>query len=107
MKLCAVSDSLGNLSFKEAARVSADLGLAALEIGMGNWSVAPHANLQSLLESKRNRQEFLSVSSRMVCRWQHLTAAVISFIPSMENVKARSFTIRYGSPNYLAFRQLC
>jgi sugar phosphate isomerase/epimerase len=61
MKLCAVSDSLGNLSFKEAAKASADLGLAALEIGMGNWSSAPHANLQSLLNSKDKRQEFLSV----------------------------------------------
>src|SRR5258707_11345863 len=61
MKLCAVSESLGNLSFKEAAKSSADLGLEALEIGMGNWSAAPHANLQSLLESKEKRQEFLSV----------------------------------------------
>jgi sugar phosphate isomerase/epimerase len=61
MKLCAVSESLGNLSFKEAAKASADLGLEALEIGMGNWSAAPHANLQSLLESKEKRQEFLSV----------------------------------------------
>ena len=61
MKLCAVSDSLGHLSFKEAAKVSGDLGLAALEIGMGNWSVAPHADLQSLLRSKEKRQEFLSV----------------------------------------------
>ena len=61
MKLCAVSDSLGNLSFEEAAKASADLGLAALEIGMGNWSSAPHANLQSLLTSKDKRQEFLSV----------------------------------------------
>ena len=61
MKLCAVSESLGNLPFKEAAKASADLGLEALEIGMGNWSAAPHANLQSLLESKGKRQEFLSV----------------------------------------------
>jgi sugar phosphate isomerase/epimerase len=61
MKLCAVSDSLGNLPFHEAAKASADLRLAALEIGMGNWSPAPHANLQSLLESKEKRQEFLSV----------------------------------------------
>jgi len=44
MKLCAVSDSLGHLSFKEAAKASAGLGLAALEIGMGNWSAAPHAD---------------------------------------------------------------
>jgi sugar phosphate isomerase/epimerase len=61
MKLCAVSDSLGNLPFNEAAKASADLGLAALEIGMGNWSAAPHADLQSLLKSKEKRQEFLSV----------------------------------------------
>lgn len=61
MKLCAVSDSLGNLSLKEAAKVSADLGLAALEIGMGNWSAAPHANLKALLESKDERHEFLAV----------------------------------------------
>jgi sugar phosphate isomerase/epimerase len=61
MKLCAVSDSLGNLSLKEAAKVSADLGLSALEIGMGNWSAAPHANLKALLESKDERHEFLAV----------------------------------------------
>jgi sugar phosphate isomerase/epimerase len=61
MKLCAVSESFGNLSLNEAAKASAELGLAALEIGMGNWSTAPHANLQSLLENKNKRQEFLSV----------------------------------------------
>jgi sugar phosphate isomerase/epimerase len=61
MKLCAVSDSLGNLSLTEAAKTSADLGLAALEICMGNWSAAPHAELDFLLESKAKRQEFLSV----------------------------------------------
>jgi sugar phosphate isomerase/epimerase len=61
MKLCAVSESFGNLSFNETAKASAELGLAALEIGMGNWSAAPHANLQSLLDSKNKRQEFLSV----------------------------------------------
>jgi hypothetical protein len=36
MKLCAVPDSLGCLSFQEAVRAAAELGLAALEIGMGN-----------------------------------------------------------------------
>jgi sugar phosphate isomerase/epimerase len=60
MKLCAVSDSLGNLPLQQAAKVSADLGLAALEIGLGNWSSAPHANLQALLESKEERHSFLA-----------------------------------------------
>ena len=31
---------------------------------MGNWSGAPHANLQSLLESKEKRRDFLSVLER-------------------------------------------
>ena len=61
MKLCAVSESLGHLSFPDAAKVSADLGLAALEIGTGNWCAAPHAKLQSLLESKDERRKFLSI----------------------------------------------
>jgi hypothetical protein len=35
MKLCTVSESLGNLSFEEAAKASAGLGLEALEIEGG------------------------------------------------------------------------
>ncbi|HEY5706780.1 MAG TPA: sugar phosphate isomerase/epimerase [Terrimicrobiaceae bacterium] len=64
MKLCAVSESLGHLAFEDAARVSAELGIAGLEIGTGNWCAAPHADLQSLLESKSRRHEFLSVFER-------------------------------------------
>ena len=44
--------------------MSAELGLAGLEIGTGNWCAAPHANLQSLLENKDKRREFLSVFER-------------------------------------------
>jgi sugar phosphate isomerase/epimerase len=61
MKLCAVSESLGHLSFAEAAKASSELGLAGLEIGMGNWCAAPHAELQSLLGSKDARKTFRSV----------------------------------------------
>ena len=61
VKLCAVSDSIGHLSYRDAAKASAELGLAALEICMGNWSGAPHANLQSLVESEQARREFLAV----------------------------------------------
>ena len=64
MKLCAVSESLGHLPFPEAAKVSADLGLAGLEIGTGNWCAAPHAKLQSLLESKEERRKFLDELER-------------------------------------------
>ena len=64
MKLCAVSDGLGHLPFEEAAKAFGELGLAALEVCMGNWSGAPHADLQSLLESREKRNNFLSVFER-------------------------------------------
>ena len=64
MKLCAVSEGLGHLGFEEAAKVSAELGLAGLEIGTGNWCAAPHANLQALLESAEERRKFLAVFER-------------------------------------------
>ena len=62
--LCAVSDRLGHLAFEDAAKASAELGLAALEICTGNWSGAPHANLHSLLERKEERRDFLSALER-------------------------------------------
>src|SRR4029077_20098270 len=61
MKLCIVSDGLGHLSFQDAAKAAAELDVAALEIGMGNWSPAPHANLKALLGNKDERLKFLSV----------------------------------------------
>jgi hypothetical protein len=73
MKLCAVSESLGHLAFPEAAKVSAGLGLAALEIGMGNWPSAPHANLRALLESKDERRR---KSVELLKRFRSTKAAI-------------------------------
>jgi len=94
MKLCAVSESFGNLSFKEAAKASAELGHAALEIGMGNWSTAPHANLQSILESKNKRQEFLSVFDQ-----NGLTLAALNCSGNQTSSR-RWGTSKQGRPRY-------
>jgi sugar phosphate isomerase/epimerase len=61
MKLCIVSDGLGHLSFRDAAKAAGELGIEGFEIGTGNWSPAPHANLKTLLGDKRERSNFLSV----------------------------------------------
>ena len=61
--MCRIGE-FGPSRFEEAAKVSAELGLAGLEIGTGNWNAAPHANLQSLLESAEERRKFLSVFER-------------------------------------------
>ena len=64
MRLGVVSESLGHLPYAEAVRASAELGLAGLEIGMGNWCAAPHADLQRLLESTSERDKFLTILER-------------------------------------------
>ncbi|AZO26571.1 sugar phosphate isomerase/epimerase [Mesorhizobium sp. M1B.F.Ca.ET.045.04.1.1] len=58
MKIGMITDSLGNLSFDEMLRASAELGLETLEFACGNWSSAPHIDLQAMLDSSSTRAEF-------------------------------------------------
>jgi len=48
MKLGMVTDSLAHLPLREAAAVCKGLGLEQVELGCGNWSPAPHIDLNAL-----------------------------------------------------------
>ncbi|TGQ06949.1 sugar phosphate isomerase/epimerase [Mesorhizobium sp. M2E.F.Ca.ET.219.01.1.1] len=60
MKIGMITDSLGNLSFDEMLRASAELGLEKLEFACGNWSSAPHIDLAAMLHSAATRAEFVA-----------------------------------------------
>jgi sugar phosphate isomerase/epimerase len=60
MRLCLLTDSLGNMSFEEMLDTSASLGYESLEFACGNWSKAPHVDLDGLLESGLKRDRFVS-----------------------------------------------
>ncbi len=60
MKIGMITDSLGMLSFDEMLAASAELGLETLEFACGNWSSAPHINLEAMLESASVRREFVA-----------------------------------------------
>ncbi len=60
VRLCLVTDSLGNMSFIEMLAASASLGYESLEFACGNWSKAPHIDLDELLESELKRDKFVS-----------------------------------------------
>ncbi|TJW47940.1 MAG: sugar phosphate isomerase/epimerase, partial [Mesorhizobium sp.] len=60
MKIGMITDSLGNLSFDEMLRTSAELGLETLEFACGNWSSAPHIDLGAMLDSAATRTEFVA-----------------------------------------------
>lgn len=60
MRIGLTTDSLGQLAFDELLETAANLGIQTLEFGCGNWSSAPHVNLNSLLESEAERANFLA-----------------------------------------------
>jgi len=60
MKIGMVTDSLAQLSFDELLPTAAELGIETLEFCCGNWSTAPHLNLDELLQSEAARRNFLA-----------------------------------------------
>jgi sugar phosphate isomerase/epimerase len=58
MKIGLYTDSLGDLPFAEALDWIAAQGIEAVEIGAGNFSRAPHCNLDQLLEDAEARAAF-------------------------------------------------
>ena len=59
MKIGLFTDSLADLSFEEALDWAAAQGIQAVEIGTGNFSPAPHCDLQQLISDQAARQQFL------------------------------------------------
>jgi sugar phosphate isomerase/epimerase len=60
MKIGLVSDSLAHLPVDDVIKTAADLGLDCLEFATGNWSTAPHLDLEKLLSSPSARSELKS-----------------------------------------------
>lgn len=60
MRIGLVTDGLPDLGLPDLLRTAAELGIATLEFGCGNWSSAPHLRLDALLGSASARANFLS-----------------------------------------------
>nr|WP_092071512.1 sugar phosphate isomerase/epimerase [Dendrosporobacter quercicolus]NSL49335.1 sugar phosphate isomerase/epimerase [Dendrosporobacter quercicolus DSM 1736]SDM27036.1 Sugar phosphate isomerase/epimerase [Dendrosporobacter quercicolus] len=59
MNLCFNTDGLGYMSFEEMLDTAAELGFDSIEIACGNWSKAPHIDLDHMLENKSARENFM------------------------------------------------
>lgn len=58
MKIGMITDSLGHLSLDELLPTAAEAGIEELEFACGNWSSAPHVDLDDMLENEKSRKEF-------------------------------------------------
>jgi sugar phosphate isomerase/epimerase len=57
MQIGMITDSLPDTDFGGMLAIAARLGMERLEFGCGNWSSAPHLNLDAMLESDSARRE--------------------------------------------------
>ena len=65
MKLCFNTDGLGYMPFEEMLDTLAKLGYDCVEIACGNWSNAPHINLDEKLSREQARKNFMdAIKSR-------------------------------------------
>jgi sugar phosphate isomerase/epimerase len=58
MRIGLVTDSLGHLSLDQLLANAAEQGIEMLEFGCGNWSSAPHLNLERMLTDNAARINF-------------------------------------------------
>lgn len=58
MEIGLITDSVGSLSFEEALDVAKRNGLTSVEVSTGNWSEAPHCDLEQLATSADARDQF-------------------------------------------------
>lgn len=59
MRLCFNTDGLGYMPFEEMLDTLARLGYECVEIACGNWSKAPHIDLDKMLANESERKYFM------------------------------------------------
>lgn len=65
MRLCFNTDGLGHMPFEEMLDTLAKLGYDCVEIACGNWSKAPHIDLDKMLADEGARKYFMeAITSR-------------------------------------------
>ena len=63
MKIGLVTDGLADMPLETLLPAVARLGITMVEFGCGNWSLAPHLDLDRLLASQAARADFLALLS--------------------------------------------
>lgn len=58
MRISLIPDSLGHLALNDMLTTASALGVEAIEFPTGNWSRAPHLDLDGLLGDRETRQRF-------------------------------------------------
>jgi len=86
MKIGLLTDSLPDLDFNAMIEAAASLKIECLEFACGNWSTAPHIELDDLLENERSRRNFLAT---IAAHGMHISALNCSGNPLYPGAEGR------------------
>ena len=64
MRFCLNTDCLGYMPFEEMLDTVASLGYESIEIACGNWSKAPHIDLDAMLASEETRKNYMDAIAK-------------------------------------------
>lgn len=92
MKIGLNTDSVGQLSQLEVLDLAADLGLDYVEFATGNWSDAPHLNLDEMLASKPARDRLQAQLAERNLRLSALTCSGNPLDPGPAGANHRQVT---------------
>jgi sugar phosphate isomerase/epimerase len=94
MKIGMLTDSLPNLSFEAMLKSAADLRIECLEFACGNWSTAPHIQLDRMLESDDARREFLAKVADHGLSISALNCSGNPLFPGAEGARQHEVTVK-------------
>jgi sugar phosphate isomerase/epimerase len=87
MKIGMITDSLPGTDFDTLLATAARLQLDLLEFGCGNWSSAPHLNLDCMLESDAERRNFKPRLAEHGIGISALNCSGSPMLPALEGVE--------------------
>jgi len=94
MKIGMLTDSLPNLGFDAMLEAAANLGIECLEFACGNWSSAPHIELDRMLASDAARREFLAKVADRGLTISALNCSGNPLYPGAEGARQHDVTVK-------------
>ncbi len=94
MKIGMLTDSLPHLGFDAMLESAATLGIECLEFACGNWSSAPHIELNRMLESSVARREFQAKVADRGLAISALNCSGNPLYPGTEGARQHDVTVK-------------
>jgi sugar phosphate isomerase/epimerase len=92
MKIGLNTDSVSQLSLEQTLDLAAELDLAYIEFATGNWSAAPHLDLEQMLADAQARNRLISMLAERELRISALTCSGNPLDPGPAGGKHREVT---------------